>query len=70
MTISGAGTIGRTTYFFNTEDGIIVRSGCFLGTLSKFRRKVIADKHELKSLQYLGFANIVAATWDPKQIQH
>ena len=61
----------RTTYFFNTEDGIIVRSGCFKGTLDEFRKKVRKDGPDdsVKSMQYLGFANIVAATWAPELIE-
>lgn len=62
----------RTTWCFNTEDGIIVRSGCFKGTLDEFRAKVRQDcplGTEVKALQYLGFANIVAATWAPELIE-
>ena len=72
LSIAGAGSENRTTYFFNTEDGIIVRSGCFKGTLAEFRKKVRQDcplGTEVKALQYLGFANIVAATWSPEEIE-
>lgn len=71
MSIGGAGSAYRTTYFFNTENGIIVRSGCFKGTLAEFRERVLADKEadDVARLQYLGFANIVAATWCKEQIQ-
>ena len=72
MAIAGAGSENRTTYFFNTKDGIIVRSGCFKGTLAEFRAKVRQDcplGTEVKALQYLGFANIVAATWSPEEIE-
>ena len=72
MAIAGAGSDNRTTYFFNTEDGIIVRSGCFKGTLAEFREKVRRDcplGTEVKAVQYLGFANIVAATWSPEEIE-
>jgi len=71
--ISGVGSAYRTTYFFNTESGIFVRSGCFSGTLTEFRAKVLedtrGDKTCVKALQYLGVANIVAATWAPEQIE-
>jgi hypothetical protein len=73
LSLSGAGTKKRTTYFFNFKDGIYVRSGCFFGTLTEFRTKVIADcpqPTDIKRLQYLGFANIAAATFaQPDQVQ-
>jgi hypothetical protein len=37
--------------------------------LDAFRAKVRADGDPLKCLQYLGFANIVAATWCPERIE-
>ena len=73
MAIAGAGTAARTTYFFNHMDAIRVRSGCFFGTLAEFRSKVLkdtdGDKTHIKALQYLGMANIAAATFDPTQIE-
>ena len=73
MSIGGCGSVNRTTYFFNTVDGIIVRSGCFVGTLQEFRNRVLqdtaGDKSHIKALQYLGMANVVAATWAPAQIE-
>lgn len=73
MMISYAGSINRATYFFDTVEGVIVRSGCFVGTLAEFRAKVLTDVHgnktSIKALQYLGFANIVAATWAPELIE-
>jgi hypothetical protein len=41
----------------------------FSGDLDAFRAKVRADSDKLKSLQYLGFANIVAATWCPEKVE-
>ena len=73
MSIAGGGSEHRTVYFFNTVDGIIVRARCFKGSLQEFRAKVLADVNgdvsSLKALQYLGFANIVAATWAPELIE-
>ncbi len=75
LSLSGAGSANRTTYFFNCEDGIWVRSGCFFGTLSQFRDKVRADDHlhatapNIKTLQYLGFVNIAAVTFDQTQLE-
>jgi hypothetical protein len=72
ISIAGAGSKNRTTYFFNAVDEIIVRSGCFKGTLNEFREKVLKDctPDSIKALQYLGMANIAAATFDPKAVQH
>lgn len=66
LAFNGGGSEGRTTYFFNTTAGVIVRAGCFCGTLKQFRAKVKRDCRSPKSvkrLQYLGFANIVCVTW-------
>lgn len=81
--IGGAGSVERTTYFFNVENGPLVNSGCFSGTLDEFREKVKRDyanhkpkankqdvKERIKRMQYLGFANIVAATWCPEKIEN
>jgi acetyltransferase-like isoleucine patch superfamily enzyme len=62
LQLAGAGSMNRTTIFFNTTDGILVRSGCFFGTLDAFVEKVLEDEESpltLKSLQYLGMANLV-----------
>lgn len=69
LTFGGGGSSNRTTYFFNTKDGVFVRSGCFRGTLKQFRAKVKRDcrsPNSVKRLQYLGFANIVCVTWGYK----
>jgi hypothetical protein len=66
LAIAGAGSEGRTSYFFNFVDGIFVRSGCFFGTLEQFRDNVMRtcpDETDIKRLQYLGFSNIAAATF-------
>ena len=69
LSFGGGGSVNRTIYAFNVENGPIVRAGCFVGTLDEFRAKVRKDDDRLKSLQYLGFANIVAATWCPERIE-
>jgi hypothetical protein len=69
LSFGGGGSVNRTIYAFNVENGPIVRAGCFVGTLDAFRAKVRGDDDRLKSLQYLGFANIVAATWCPERIE-
>lgn len=83
LIVTGLGWFGRTTMFFNTPE-VHVRSGCFLGTLEEFRAKVLADdshrshashyplagdSRSLKTLQYLGMANIAALTFNPTLVQ-
>ena len=65
IAIDGAGSVARKSYFFNLKSGIRVRSGCFVGSLQEFRRKVLDDCEpmEIKALQYLGMANIAAVTF-------
>ena len=69
LALSGAGSVNRTVYAFNVEGGPWFEAGCFSGDLDAFRTKVRADGDELKCIQYLGFANIVAATWCPERIE-
>jgi len=69
LALSGAGSANRTVYAFNVEGGPWIEAGCFSGNLDAFRKKVRADGDELKCLQYLWFANIVAATWCPGRIE-
>lgn len=57
----GAGSRkGSKTYFFNLEQGIYVRCGCFSGTLSEFREKV-RETHGTDGLagEYLAIADLV-----------
>ena len=63
IAIDRAGSVLRKTYFFDLEDGIYVRSGCFFGTLAQFRQRVRDDGGTIKLLQYLGMANIAAITF-------
>ena len=41
---SGFSTMNRPTYFFNCEDGILVRFGSFFGTIEQFREQVKENK--------------------------
>ncbi len=57
----GAGSRkGSKAYFFNLEQGIYVRCGCFLGTLPEFREKV-RETHGTDGLagEYLAIADLV-----------
>ena len=71
LAIVGAGDYNRTTYFFNTVDGIYVRSGCFIGTLAGFRAKVRKDDPNdgIKAQQYLGFADIAVITFNKGELE-
>jgi len=40
VSFGGFGSENRTTYAFNLESGIVVRCGCFCGTLNEFRTRV------------------------------
>ena len=72
IAIDRAGSVRRKTYFFDFEDGIYVRSGCFFGSLSEFRVKVLEDEGgntaTVKSMQYLSMANIAAVTFGRREL--
>ena len=72
IAIDRAGSARRKTYFFDFEDGIYVRSGCFFGSLSEFRAKVLEDEgwdtSTVKAMQYLGMANIAAVTFGRRDL--
>ena len=65
LAIDGAGSANRKTYFFNTEEGVYVRDGCFAGFIDDFKAKVLEDVPEthIKAIQYLGFCEIVEKTF-------
>lgn len=71
IVVTGFGSENRTTTFFNTNQGIFVKAGCFFGSLEKFRAKVKKDCRQptsIKRLQYLGMANIACVTWGYKNL--
>jgi hypothetical protein len=69
LALSGAGSENRIVYAFNVEEGPWIEAWDFSGNLDAFRAKVRADSDKLQSLQYLSFANIVAATWCPEKVE-
>jgi hypothetical protein len=69
LVLSGAGSVNRTVYAFNVEGGPWIEVGGFSGNLDAFREKGRANGDKLKCAQYLGFANIVAATWCPEKVE-
>ena len=72
IAVDRASSTRRKTYFFDFEDGIYVRSGCFFGSLSEFRVKVLEDEGgntaTVKSMQSLGMANIAAVTFGRREL--
>ena len=74
LTFIGGGSVGRAVYAFNCDVGIYIEAGCFFGTLDEFREKTLkdtnGDKTQKKAMQYLGFANIAAISFDaPEQVK-
>lgn len=69
LAIAGAGSVKRTTYFYNCVDGIYVVSGCFFGPIHLFREKTLQDvsADTVKAKQYLGFADIAELTFGASQ---
>ena len=63
LIFSGFGTVRRTTYFFNCEDGIFVRCGCFFGDIKQFREQVKKTRTGIIKKEYLMIANLVEMKW-------
>ena len=61
---SGFGTKNRTTYFFNCEDGIWVRCGCFFGDIEQFRKQVKKTRKGRIKKEYLMIADLVKMKWN------
>lgn len=55
------GSRNSCTYFFKCEEGLIVRCGCFLGTIEEFETKVREDYQEGHKhyKEYIGAINYV-----------
>ena len=60
-TITGFGSVNRTTTFFSQKDGSIgVRCGCFYGTIDEFRKKVKKTHSNNKfAKEYLMIADLM-----------
>ena len=63
LIFSGFGSIKRTTYFFNCEDGIWVRCGCFFGDIEQFRERVKKTWKDRLGNEYLMIADLVEMKW-------
>ena len=64
LALVGAGSEARTCYFYDFQEGIHVRAGCFFGSLEKFKAKVLEDEEtpetpSKKTKVYLGFCDLV-----------
>ena len=60
LIFSGFGSANRTTYAFNCTDGIVIRCGCFSGSLEEFREKV-RERHGNTpfAIEYLAVADLI-----------
>jgi hypothetical protein len=60
MSISGLGSVDRTTYFYKTEIGLIIQCGCFYGTEKAFK-KAVKDTHKdgQYAKEYLSMLKVV-----------
>ena len=63
LIFSGFGSVRRTTYFFNCEDGIWVRCGCFFGDIEQFRERVKKTRKGRLGKEYLMIADLVEMKW-------
>ena len=63
LSFGGFGSINRTTYFFNCEDGIWVRCGCFFGDIGQFRERVKKTRKDRLGKEYLMIADLVEMKW-------
>ena len=63
LIFSGFGSVRRTTYFFNCEDGIWVRCGCFFGDIEQFRKQVKKTRKGRIKKEYLMIADLVKMKW-------
>lgn len=61
IALEGYGSSNRKTHFWMFESGIMVRSGCFYGTLQEFRKA--ARKKHGKDHVYLKFSDLVESEW-------
>ena len=63
LSFGGFGSVHRTTYFFNCEDGIWVRCGCFFGDIEQFRERVKKTRTGRLGKEYLMIADLVEMKW-------
>ena len=66
LSFNGFGSVNRTTYFFNCEDGIFVRCGCFSGYIDQFRKQVKKTREGEIANEYLAIADFVERKWSTK----
>lgn len=60
LTFGGFGSANRTTYAFNCSDGIVIRCGCFSGSLEEFREKVRERHGDTPfAIEYLVIADLI-----------
>ncbi len=65
LTCGGFGSAQRTTYFFQCEEDIFVRCGCFHGTLDEWKEAVTKTHGDTPIAQaYLTIAKAVELQWE------
>ena len=62
--LTGSGSEARSCYFYDFQEGIHVRAGCFFGTLEEFKAAVLEDEEtpetpSKKTRVYLSFCDTV-----------
>lgn len=71
MQIGPIGSREDTLIAFLTDDGVYLRTGCFWGTIKKFRSNLAEthkqNEHEKEYLAALELVVIHAKLWTPKQ---
>lgn len=60
LILSGFGSKNRCTYVFNTADRILIRCGCFLGSIDEFEIKVEETHNDNKyAREYKAMINLI-----------
>ena len=52
ITVGGIGSVGRTVYVFDFEDGLMIRAGCFFGTEEELLKCLKYDQDPHKERVY------------------
>ena len=67
LTITGLGTVHRTTTAFRTEKEVMISCGCFYGNIEKFRKQVKDTRGGKVQEEYLKFAELIEVYFGLKQ---
>ena len=67
LTITGLGSVHRTTNAFRTEKEVMISCGCFYGNIEKFRKQVKDTRKGKVQEEYLKFAELIEVYFGLKQ---